>query len=600
MPISVLQHNNAAGVSVSTLAVALANPVVGGSLLIAAIRAGDTDTINTPTDTGLNSYTNIAGAHITNAGNHQIETWYVANCIGGSSFSVTANFGASSGHPEIFVYEIAGILKTSPVDVSTGASASSGTAVDSGGVTPTKVNEFLFGFCTTSGNTGTIALGSGWSFAEFMQSNVNNPTGGGEGQINSTTGTFNATFTLGTSSAWAASIVGFFGATNGGGFRQSSRSSRARQYRDRRQPVYFIIQPAPIQLPVFPIIGRTIKSPVAIRSRSTISRIPGVAATPLQRREILRPVTSTPHGRSVKAAIPGPAAAAVVVREILKKVVLVPKSRSVVAIPPGPAAVPLAIREILKRVVPVPHGRSTVATVAGPAIRPIFIRGFRVITLAALRSKSQVIVKPSSIPIQVKERIVGGVRTIRGARAVVASAAAPAAAPFRVIERLVRTAPSRLGRSIQIAVFPSLNPVGIRQTLKRVAVSPRGRSVKATISGALATPIVIRQRLIRTSPLFRGRAVLTRPVGAALAPLSARGILKFPGRALRGLARLIRAALPIPPPTFPLSLRSRNGTTSLTSHGTFTVRSRIGTATLVSHATLTLRTRKGDQMLVTF
>jgi hypothetical protein len=214
MPISVVQHNNAAGVSVSTLPVTFANPVTAGNLLIAAVRAGDTETINAPTDTGLNVYSNIAAAHITNTGNNQIETWFVPNCIGGSSFTVTANFAAASGHPEIFVYEIAGILRASPVDTATGASATSGTAVDSGAITIAQAIEFLFGFCATSGNTGTIAAGSGWSFAEFMQSNVNNPTGGGEGQITAGTGTFDATFTLGTSSAWTASIVGFKAASD--------------------------------------------------------------------------------------------------------------------------------------------------------------------------------------------------------------------------------------------------------------------------------------------------------------------------------------------------------------------------------------------------
>ena len=255
MAITVVQHANAAGLSVATLPVTLPNPVTAGNLLVVGVRAGDTDTINAPTDTGSNTYTNVAGATVVNTGNHKIQTWYVANCAGGSTFTVTANFGAAVGHPEIFVYEVSGIRPTSPVDTQTGGQAASGTAVASGSITTAEAGEYLFGFCTTSGNTGTLALGSGWTDAEFMQSNVNNPTGGGEDQITSAAGSFNATFTLGTSSAWSASVVAFFAAGRGGGFFASAQVSRFRDGRRPTHPPLFSAPPAPAAAPVPPIYG---------------------------------------------------------------------------------------------------------------------------------------------------------------------------------------------------------------------------------------------------------------------------------------------------------------------------------------------------------
>ena len=125
-----------------------------GDLNLVVVGWNDTSaTVQSVTDSLGNSYALAAGPVKGTALTQSI--YYAKNILGGSN-SVTVTFSQAAVFPDVRILEYKGLSTTAPVDVTAGASGTSGsnTLVSSGSATTTSASELIFGAGTTSGAFG--------------------------------------------------------------------------------------------------------------------------------------------------------------------------------------------------------------------------------------------------------------------------------------------------------------------------------------------------------------------------------------------------------------------------------------------------------------
>ena len=173
-----------------------------GDLNLVVVGWNDTSaTVQSVTDSLGNSYALAAGPVKGTALTQSI--YYAKNILGGSN-SVTVTFSQAAVFPDVRILEYKGLSTTAPVDVTAGASGTSGsnTLVSSGSATTTSASELILGAGTTSGAFGK----AGTSFkAEVITADGDIA----EDEVVSATGSYSATASLAAygSQKWVMQMV---------------------------------------------------------------------------------------------------------------------------------------------------------------------------------------------------------------------------------------------------------------------------------------------------------------------------------------------------------------------------------------------------------
>ena len=122
-----------------------------GDLNLVAVGWNDTSaTVQSVTDSLGNSYALAAGPVKGTALTQSI--YYAKNILAGSN-TVTVTFSQAAVFPDVRILEYKGLNTTAPLDVTAGASGTSGNnaVVSSGAATTTSANELIFGAGMTNG-----------------------------------------------------------------------------------------------------------------------------------------------------------------------------------------------------------------------------------------------------------------------------------------------------------------------------------------------------------------------------------------------------------------------------------------------------------------
>ena len=173
-----------------------------GDLNLVVVGWNDTSaTVQSVTDSVGNSYALAAGPL---TGTALTQSIYYAKNILAASNSVTVTFSKAAASPDVRILEYKGLNTTAPLDVTAGASGTSGSnaTVSSGSATTTSANELILGAGITNGAFST----AGTSFkAEVITADGDIA----EDEVVSATGSYSATASLGAygSQTWIMQMV---------------------------------------------------------------------------------------------------------------------------------------------------------------------------------------------------------------------------------------------------------------------------------------------------------------------------------------------------------------------------------------------------------
>lgn len=189
-----------------TSAVVVSYPLAqtAGDLNVIVVGWNDTSaSVQSVKDTLGNTYALAAGPTKGIALTQSI--YYAKNILGGSN-SVTVTFSQKATSPDVRILEYKGLSTTTPLDVTAGASGTSGdkVVVSSGSASTTSASELILGAGTTNGGFGQ----AGTSFkAEVITADGDIA----EDEVVSATGNYSATSSLGSygSQKWVMQMVGF-------------------------------------------------------------------------------------------------------------------------------------------------------------------------------------------------------------------------------------------------------------------------------------------------------------------------------------------------------------------------------------------------------
>jgi hypothetical protein len=186
----------------SSVKVTFSQTQTAGDLNLVAVGWNDTSaTVQSVTDSVGNTYVLAAGPLKGTALTQSI--YYAKNILAGST-TVTVTFSKGAVSPDVRILEYKGLSTTAPLDVTAGASGTSGSnaLVSSGSATTTSANELIFGAGITSGAFSK----AGTSFkAEVITAEGDIA----EDEVVSATGSYSATASLGAygSQKWIMQMV---------------------------------------------------------------------------------------------------------------------------------------------------------------------------------------------------------------------------------------------------------------------------------------------------------------------------------------------------------------------------------------------------------
>lgn len=184
----------------TTVPVVLNVNETSGNTNVVAIGWGDiTHTVSSVTDSHSNTYTQI-GTTITNGTGLRQAFYYSKNITGGGN-TVTVTFNGPAAFPDAIVAEYSGLDTTAPLDVFNSA-LGSGTAAASTPVQIASANELLVGIGATT-NAFTAAGGGFTNRVIDIYGNLL------EDRNVNALGSYSATATNGSSSAWIMQMAGF-------------------------------------------------------------------------------------------------------------------------------------------------------------------------------------------------------------------------------------------------------------------------------------------------------------------------------------------------------------------------------------------------------
>jgi len=189
---------------VNQASITLPGSTTAGDLLVLSCVINQSNSVATVTDSkNGNAYNSVLTTNVGNWG--KIYTYNVPNSLGGSG-PITATVSLQSPANktfDLFFLEYSGVASTSPVDVSSSGTATSGTSMNTSFATTSKAPALIYGF------------GAGDFSCSANSPYTGRETANGRCAMDQTvfmTGPFNVTATQGISGAWALQMVAFKGA----------------------------------------------------------------------------------------------------------------------------------------------------------------------------------------------------------------------------------------------------------------------------------------------------------------------------------------------------------------------------------------------------
>jgi hypothetical protein len=182
-----------------------ANVTAGSTIFVACMSypaAGTFSISDLYSGGGSNSYSTAKGP---STGTEDTSQSWTAVATQTGSLTITVN--SSQSFPVLIIVEYPASLGIGAVDQTAFADSASGTALASGAVTTTEASELLIGYGGSENGGSTLAAGAGFAFEESV------PVGAGgncfflEDQQVSSTGSYQATATMGTGQSWFCALV---------------------------------------------------------------------------------------------------------------------------------------------------------------------------------------------------------------------------------------------------------------------------------------------------------------------------------------------------------------------------------------------------------
>ena len=200
VPIKTVQHNSGSTGSATSLAVAFNSNVTSGNLILVAVSTYDAETLDTPTDTQGNSFTQLVTA---GTSGDSVAAIYAATAKSSGADTVTCNISAAN-NIHCHIYEVQGATAT--VD-QTGNSTQTATALTvSTSAQTTNADDFVFAYFSDNGNATTYTAGSGLGDIEMTDSSSGD-SGFSEDKVVIATGTQTATATASAADTFVNVIV---------------------------------------------------------------------------------------------------------------------------------------------------------------------------------------------------------------------------------------------------------------------------------------------------------------------------------------------------------------------------------------------------------
>jgi len=188
----------------SSVSLPYASAQAAGDLNVVIIGWNDTATaVTSVTDTTGNVYALAAGP--TTASNLLSQSIYYAKNIGAASASantVTVQFSAAAGAPDVRIVEYSGLDLSNPLDAVQAGSGSSSTS-SAGPVTTSSATDLI----VAANTVFTLTTGAGAGFTSRL---ITSPDGDiVEDQTTTAAGSYSATASLSSSGAWVMQVVAF-------------------------------------------------------------------------------------------------------------------------------------------------------------------------------------------------------------------------------------------------------------------------------------------------------------------------------------------------------------------------------------------------------
>lgn len=215
MAISYVQSVTASADTNPVTTSAFASSTSAGQLIVVNVvgDGGVTPTVTGVTDNKGNTYTVIPGSSFGNGLN--MVAYMTVISTGGSGHTLTVAWNDAAENVRVVAQVFTGFTGTPTFDQLKQASGSSATPASGSTSTTSTANELVVGMLARAGTTAsTITAGSGYS---NLVDAAATDTAAMESQVVSSTGGYNATFSLSVSRAWLAMAITFYDDTGGGG-----------------------------------------------------------------------------------------------------------------------------------------------------------------------------------------------------------------------------------------------------------------------------------------------------------------------------------------------------------------------------------------------
>ena len=197
--IATVQHNSASTEGGTSQAVAFTSNITSGNVILVAESTYDAETLDMPTDTMGNSFTQLVTAGTSGDSTAAV---YAATAKSSGADTVTCNISASN-NLHCHIYEVQGI--TTNVDQTGNSTVTSTAQTVSTTSATTNADDFVFAYFSDNGNGTHITAGPGMGDAEL--SDDGGDTGFSEDKVVVATGVQTATATSGLADADVNVIV---------------------------------------------------------------------------------------------------------------------------------------------------------------------------------------------------------------------------------------------------------------------------------------------------------------------------------------------------------------------------------------------------------
>ena len=186
-------NGDESGATYTSFSATFGSSTAAGNAIIFGVAYGNTNPTITATDSLGNAYIQAIKTYDSGR-NEGCAIFYATHITGGSSNTVTVNFGSSVGYLALGIHEYAGLATSSPLDVTSG-NTGLGSALTSGSTTTTGNGDLIFSCAVEDSYGGGDTYTPGSGFAKRVD--LGTSTGyADEDRIQPNAGALEATWTL--------------------------------------------------------------------------------------------------------------------------------------------------------------------------------------------------------------------------------------------------------------------------------------------------------------------------------------------------------------------------------------------------------------------